>query len=196
VIGCVARFDPIKNHALLLEAFALVRREHPGATLAFVGDGPLRSELERRVVESGLQGSVVFTGDRRDTPELYRSFDISVLSSNAEGTSMSILEAMASGCSIVATDVGGNGALLDRGSAGMLVPPRDAAALSGALTVLIQDPGRRRALGRVARERAVVTYSHQTMVREYEAIYHEAMSVKAGRRAANGRRTPVLSERR
>jgi glycosyltransferase involved in cell wall biosynthesis len=196
VIGIVARFDPIKNHALLIEAFAVLRRSFPRATLALVGDGPLRADIERQVLESGLEGSVVLTGDRRDTPELYRSFDISVLSSNAEGTSMSILEAMASGCCIVATDVGGNGALLDRGSAGVLVPPGNAAALAGALAALLADRARRQSLGGVARDRAVATYSHGSMVREYEAVYREAISLKAAPRRSGGARATLLAGQR
>jgi glycosyltransferase involved in cell wall biosynthesis len=179
VLGCVARFDPIKDHALLLDAFALVRRTHSRASLVLVGDGPLRAAVERRAQQSDLQGSVLFLGDRRDTPDLYRCFDVFVLASRAEGTSMSILEAMASGCCVVATDVGGNGALLDRGKAGALVAPKDSAALASKLLAILADAGQRRQLGQIARERAVSIYSQRTVALRYEALYRETLSPTA-----------------
>lgn len=176
VVGCVARFDPIKNHALLLEAFALVRRAHADAILVLVGDGELRESLERRAQQPDLLGSVVFAGDRRDTPDLYRSFDVFVLTSDAEGTSMSILEAMATGRCVVATDVGGTGALLDRGAAGVLVPPRDVITLADRLGTMLTDATRRRRFGELARARAVETYSLRTMALRHVAIYRDVLS--------------------
>ena len=176
VVGCVARFDPIKNHPLLLEAFALVRRIHPDAVLVLVGDGAARTALEQRASQPDLRGSVVFTGDRRDTPDLYRSFDVFALTSKAEGTSMSILEAMASGCCVVATNVGGSGALLDNGAAGVLVPSGDVSALADRLTAVLGDAAERRRLGELARARAVSTYSQRTMALRYLEIYRDVLS--------------------
>jgi glycosyltransferase involved in cell wall biosynthesis len=184
VVGCVARFDPIKNHELLLEAFAVVRRAHPDAVLVLVGEGPLRESLEHRARQPDLQGAVVFTGDRRDTPDLYRCFDMFALTSKAEGTSMSILEAMASGCCVVATDVGGNGALLDHGAAGVLVPSGDIAALADRLSAVLGDADQRRRFGERARARAIDTYSLRTMALRYVAIYHDVLARSAGSRAA------------
>jgi glycosyltransferase involved in cell wall biosynthesis len=184
VVGCVARFDPIKNHDLLLEAFALVRRANPDALLVLVGDGPLREALEQRARQPDLLGSVVFTGNRRDTPDLYRCFDTFALTSKAEGTSMSILEAMASGCCVVATDVGGNGALLDHGAAGVLVPSGDTAALADRLSAVLGDADQRRRFGEHARARAMDTYSLRTMALRYVAIYRAALARSAGSRTA------------
>jgi glycosyltransferase involved in cell wall biosynthesis len=175
VVGCVARFDPIKNHALLLESFAIVRREHPTAIHVLVGDGSLREPLERRAGEPDLRGSVVFTGDRRDTSELYRCFDVFTLTSRAEGTSMSILEAMASGCCVVATDVGGSGALLDGGGAGVLVPPDDVQTLAERLSAVLADDQRRKDFGKNARARAISTYGQRTMALRYLAIYRDLL---------------------
>jgi glycosyltransferase involved in cell wall biosynthesis len=175
VVGCVARFDPIKNHALLLESFALVRRTHPTAILVLVGDGELRESLERRATEPDLRGSVVFTGDRRDTPELYRCFDVFTLTSKSEGTSMSILEAMATGCCVVATDVGGSGALLGGGAAGILVPSGDVTALADRLTAVLGDDRQRRRFGEIALARAIDTYAQRTMALRYLAIYRDLL---------------------
>ena len=182
VIGCVARFDPIKNHELLLEAFALVRRSHPDAILVLVGEGSSREALEHRARQPDLNGSVVFTGDRRDTPDLYRCFDVFALTSKAEGTSMSILEAIASGCCVVATDVGGSGALLDRGGAGVLVPPGNVTALADRLIEILGDAPRRKQLGDIARRRAVHAYSQRTMALRYLSIYREALRGVSGTR--------------
>jgi glycosyltransferase involved in cell wall biosynthesis len=182
VVGCVARFDPIKNHALLLDAFALVRKSHPNAVLVLVGTGAEQPSLERRAQQPDLLGSVIFTGDRRDTANLYRSFDVFALTSNAEGTSMSILEAMASGCCVVATNVGGNGALLDGGGAGILVPPGETPALSGQLAAALGDADARRRLGAVARSRAVSAYSLRSMALRYLEIYRNVLTAASGAR--------------
>jgi glycosyltransferase involved in cell wall biosynthesis len=94
-----------------------------------------------------------------------------VRASNAEGTSMSVLEAMASGVPVVATAVGGTPTLLDDGRCGVLVPPRNATALAGALTESLLDARRRQTLATAARKRVVEHYSEQAMVRAYEALY-------------------------
>lgn len=176
VVGCIARFDPIKNHELLLEAFALVRRTHGKSILVLVGDGALRPSLENRAQQHDLRGAVVFTGDRRDTPDLYRCFDVFTLTSKAEGTSMSILEAMATGCCVVATNVGGSGALLDDGAAGVLVPPGDVRALADGLSAVLDDAAYRRRMGENARARAVHSYGQRSMALRYLEIYREVAS--------------------
>lgn len=182
VVGCVARFDPIKNHELLLEAFALVRRTHPDATLVLVGDGASRNALERRAQKPDLSGSVVFAGDRRDTPDLYRCFDVFALTSKTEGASMSILEAMATGCCVVATDVGGTGALLDQGAAGVLVPSGDATTLADRMAAVLSDSVQRRKFGEAARARAIQVYGQRTMALRYLAIYREVLGRVSGPR--------------
>jgi glycosyltransferase involved in cell wall biosynthesis len=197
VLGCVARFDPIKNHELLLEAFAVVRRTHPEAVLVLVGDGEARASLENRARQPDLQGAVVFTGDRRDTPDLYRCFDVFTLTSKIEGTSMSILEAMATGCCIVATDVGGSGALLDHGAAGVVVPPGDVLTLADRLTAVLDDAAHRRRLGENARARAVQTYGQHSMTLRYLEIYREVVSrISRSRAVRPGRSEQRLSKPR
>ncbi len=171
VVGIVARFADVKDHATLLDAFAIVHRARPDAVLALIGDGPLRPVLAAQVAALGLGQAVQFTGAASDMPPVYRDLDIFVLCSVAEGTSISILEAMASGRAIVATAVGGTPMLLDHGRAGMLVPPGNPAALADALLELLADPGQRTALGRAARERAEAVFSQRTMVDRYLELY-------------------------
>jgi glycosyltransferase involved in cell wall biosynthesis len=173
VVGCVARFEPVKNHELLLRAFQAARRSRPELLLVLVGDGTLRPQAEAQARSLGVADAVRFAGDHRDTAPWYRCFDAFVLASRAEGTSMSILEAMASGCSIIATDVGGNRALLGEDGAGRLVPSGDASALAAAMAQLGPSQGTAARLGSPARSRAIQLYSHGAMVERYEALYRE-----------------------
>jgi glycosyltransferase involved in cell wall biosynthesis len=171
LVGIVARLAPVKDHACLIEAFALVHQRRPDAVLALVGDGPLRGALEAQVKSLGLASVVRFAGPASSMPPIYRDLDVFVLSSTAEGTSVSVLEAMATGLPVVATAVGGTPALLDGGSAGLLVPSGDPTALAGALVDLLDDPARRRALGAAARLRAERLFSERAMVDRYLELY-------------------------
>lgn len=184
VIGCVARFDPVKRHDLLIRAFAIFHRNRPDAALVLVGDGPTRPDAEALVAELDLGKVVVFAGAADDTAPWYRAFDLFVLSSRAEGTSISILEAMASGCCIVATDVGGNGALLDEGRAGRLVPSGDDVAMAAAFSELLSDDSLARSFGTAARSRAVSRYSQRGMALAYVALYRKVLARRAAKRPA------------
>lgn len=176
VVGCVARFEPVKNHELLLRAFRDAHRVRAELLLVLVGDGTLRGAAETLARSLGIAHAVHFAGDERDTARWYRCFDILVLASRAEGASMSILEAMASGCAVIATDVGGNRALLgDGGAAGLLVPSEDPAALAAAIVQVGSSPGMPARLGSAARNRVVQFYSHHAMVERYEALYREVL---------------------
>lgn len=169
VIGHVARLSPVKNHRLLLDAFALLHEARPEAFLALIGDGDLRPQIETRISELGLADHVGLYGVAHDLPPLYRELDVFVLSSLAEGTSMSILEAMSSALPVVATDVGGNADLL--GETGVLVPSGDPAALATAIGRVIADPAGRRAMGCAARRRIVHEYDEELVTDRYEALY-------------------------
>lgn len=180
LIGCVARLDPVKNPGLLIDAMALLAPHLPDARLVFVGDGPLRPFLQERVQALGLGGRVLFAGTFADTAVVYRDLDAFVLPSVSEGTSISVLEAMASGTPVVATAVGGTPELLDGGACGALVPSGDARALSDALRRLLADPVERGRMARAARERVLAQFSHADMVRSYERLYRQAAGAEAG----------------
>jgi glycosyltransferase involved in cell wall biosynthesis len=180
VIGCVARLHPIKNHELLVNAFALVRQRRPDAFLLLVGDGPLRAAIERLAVERGLQSAVCVTGVLPDTAPLYNEMVVHALASRTEGTSISLLEAMASEVPVVATAVGGNPALLDGGRLGLLVPPADATALAGAILELLEDASLRERLTSTARAELKQSYSVESMAERYEAVYRR--TITAGHR--------------
>jgi len=171
VIGHVARFSPVKNHSMLVDAFALVLEREGRAFLALIGDGPLRETIEARVERLGIGRRVGFLGHVTDPPTMYRELDLLVLPSFSEAASMSVLEGMASGLPIVATAVGGTPALLAHGDAGVLVPSDDAASLATALIRLAGLPEERARLGRAARDRAVSRYGEEAMLDAYERLY-------------------------
>jgi glycosyltransferase involved in cell wall biosynthesis len=193
VIGNVARLDPIKNHALLLDAFAMVRVKVPEATLVIIGDGPLREELELRARALALESHVHFLGTLDNVAATYRDFDLFVLPSRIEGTSMSILEAMASGVCVVATAVGGTPELLANGRCGILVPSQEGVALAAAMTEVLLDGDRRRGLAGAAREHVVARYGDDTMLRAYEELYR-AHTPDAGARGTGHARGGTCAE--
>lgn len=171
VVGHVARLDPIKNQEMLLRAFAELSSTLPSARLVIAGDGPLRNTLEALVSSLGLESTVNFAGEVKDTAALYQSFDAFALSSVSEGTSMSILEAMSSGVPVVATAVGGTPALVREGKLAMLVPSNDARGMARALAQLANDPAKRESLASTARVFTVNHYSSDVMLQRYTEIY-------------------------
>ncbi|MGH8854035.1 MAG: glycosyltransferase, partial [Telluria sp.] len=175
VIGTVGRIQDVKDHATLVDAFALLRARlpHKAATLrlAIVGDGPLLAALGEKVRALGLEGLVWLPGARNDVPEILRGFDIYAISSIAEGTPGSVLEAMASALPAVGTRVGGVPEVIADGSTGCLVAPRDPAAMADALARYVQDPALASAHGAAGRARVLTHYSMPAMVAGYQALY-------------------------
>jgi len=174
VIGTVARLATVKNQALMVEAFGRIAASTPAAHLVLVGDGPERPALERLIAARGLGGRVHLAGEMEVGAETYREFDVFALTSVAEGTSLSILEALATELCVVATAVGGNPALLDGGRAGLLVPSGDVDACAAAFATALGGGARARALGRAGREHVIAQYSERAMVAHYEAMYRGA----------------------
>jgi glycosyltransferase involved in cell wall biosynthesis len=140
VVGTIGHLTREKNHALLLDAFALVRRTHAEAHLLVAGDGPLRKVLARRAASLGLTPHVTFAGAVEDPAGVYAALAVFVLSSDVEGLCTSLLDAMGAGVPAAATAVGGVLEIARHGDSGLVVPPRDAAALAGAITRLLEQP--------------------------------------------------------
>ena len=189
-IGTVGRLEAVKDQGLLLEAFIRLRQRHAEvaepACLLIIGDGSLRSGLERRAKEAGVDGLVWFAGSRDDVPELMRRLDLFVLPSKAEGISNTIMEAMASGVPVVATDVGGNAELVVPGETGVLVPPEDPAAMAEAIAPYLTDPDRRRHEAEAARRRAERVFSLPAMVDKYVQVYDRVLANARGQEMASG----------
>lgn len=173
VIGTVGRAQNVKNQALLIDAFSALRAQLPQRKmrLVIVGDGPLRAALERKVQEAGLGESVWLPGARSDIAELMRTFSVFALSSLAEGTPVTLLEAMACGLPVVSTAVGGIPDLVQENVTGLLVPNRDSAALATALAVYANDPALARHHGAAGRARIEQHYSVTAMVQAYTCLY-------------------------
>jgi glycosyltransferase involved in cell wall biosynthesis len=144
-----------KGQGHLLEAMAALRRRGLAFRLVLVGEGPLEGRLRRQAERLGLGDTVQFAGYRQDMPALLRAADVFVRPSLSEGMSLAVLEAMAAGLPVVATDVSGTRELLQNGAGGLIVPPGSPPALADALARLAADAGLRRRLGEAARARAL-----------------------------------------
>jgi glycosyltransferase involved in cell wall biosynthesis len=164
----VGRLAPPKDFATLLDALAELPRG--SARLRIVGDGPERDALEERAHTLRLDAWVSFEGTLPDVAPALGEADVFVLSSRSEGMPMSVLEAMAAGLPVVATDVGGLRELVDEQN-GVLVPRDDARSLAEALTRLVVDGDLRRRLGAASRQRAVAGFALPAWRDRHRALY-------------------------
>ncbi len=178
VLICVGRLEKIKGHDILLKAFGLLKpRKH--VKMLIVGDGPCRQEIDQQIIENGLLQNVRMLGQRNDIPELLNLSDCFVLSSRSEGLSCSIIEAMAAGLPVIATDVGGNSELVVNGENGYLVPPDHARILSLRLQSVIDDTIRRIKFGEKSLQFARIRYSLDTMIGKYADNYDSMMEKRS-----------------
>lgn len=173
VIGIIARLVPVKDHRTMLQAMAMVVGAIPEARLLVVGDGPLRGELEAEAARRGIASRVMFLGVRHDVPALLSLLEVFVLSSLSEGTSMTILEAMAAKCPVAATDVGGTSWLVHHEKTGLLVPSRDPDRLARAILRLLNDRAWAAQLGEAGYALVREKFRLEQVVRQYDALYRE-----------------------
>lgn len=179
VVGHVGRMEPVKDPLNLVRAFALLPEAAPQVCerlrLVMVGDGPLRAQALGILESSGLAKQAWLPGSRDDVPELLRCFDVFALPSLNEGISNTILEAMASGLPVVATEVGGNPELVLQGETGLLVPPADPPALARALATYASGEEARTRHGEAARRRVLERFALEVMVRHYVKLYDSVL---------------------
>jgi sugar transferase (PEP-CTERM/EpsH1 system associated) len=184
VVGTVGRLRPIKNQTLLAHAFAraleIAPRLRSRLRLAIVGEGPLRSEIADALARASLSRLAWLPGERADIPRLLQAFDIFALPSLGEGISNTILEAMATGLPVVATDVGGNAELIHRDRTGTIVASGDVEAFAHAIVTYADDPMLARNAGREGRARAEQLYSLTTMVASYAGLYERLLRAPRG----------------
>ncbi len=173
----VGRIVPIKRLGLLLEALAQAREADPRLHLVVVGDGEERPQLERQAAESGIASYVHFLGYRRELCTVFAAADLAVLSSDNEGTPVSLIEAAAAGLPAVATDVGGVREVVGEDT-GILVPPDDAEALAGAIVEMAADPERRERCGEAAHHHAIESYSSARLLTDVNKLYRELVTVR------------------
>jgi len=182
VIGTVGRIQDVKDHATLVTAFAMLRDRLPALRdrlrLAIVGEGPLRLALAQQLAQAGLGDVVWLPGARNDIAAIMQHFDVFALSSIAEGTPVTLLEAMACELPVVSTRVGGIPDLVPEGAAGALVPAKDAGALADALAVYARSPELAKRHGAAARQRIEQRYSIDTMLAAYLGLYDGLLGAK------------------
>ncbi|MCC6718241.1 MAG: glycosyltransferase, partial [Acetobacteraceae bacterium] len=173
VIGTVAALRPEKNIALLIRVFARMRAAMPGMAcrLVIAGDGGERAALERMAAALGVAEAVTFAGHIGDTPSLYAGFDVYALTSDTEQMPLTVLEAMAAGLPVAATDVGDVRAMLAQENGRLVVPVADEAGLAGALAALVGDARLRAGLGAANRLRAEAEYGQEAMFAAWRALF-------------------------
>ena len=167
----VARLSSEKDPANLLRAAARVAAADPTFRLELAGDGPLRGELSALAESLGIAGLVKFLGDVRDVPALLSRASLFVLPSKAEGISLTLLEAMATGLPVVATSVGGNPEVVVHGQTGHLVPSEDPAGLAEAILWMRRHSEDAQLMGRAGRRRVEDVFDIRAMVAQYERLY-------------------------
>ncbi len=169
--GCLARVEPAKDHGTLLQAMALISNRVPKLHLVLIGGGSEEDRMKRMAHELGIGERVHFTGFRTDAAEWLQSVDLSVLSSVKEGLSNTVLESMAAGKPVVATDVGGNAEVIVEGETGFLVPSRAPTELGAALARVASSPEMMASFGTAGRRRADDLFAVDSMVKHTERLY-------------------------
>ena len=177
VVGTVARLYPQKNLEMFLRMVRIVLDRYHDSSLKFmiIGDGPLRKQLEQRAVDLGVDKAVTFTGQRHDVAELLRNLDVYVNTSDYEGLSNAIMEAMTSELPVVATEVGGADELIRDGETGFLCPPNDAATMASKVIDLLENEAKARRMAACGRSFMAREFGMTKMVRGVERIYLDSL---------------------
>lgn len=174
LIGIIGRLVPIKNHRLFLMAASAVWKAIPQAHFVIVGGGECQPELQALTAQLGLTDVVHFIGWRQDLPAIYADLNLVVISSDNEGTPVSLIEAMAAGVPVVSTAVGGVPDLLCHGEMGTLVPAGDAEALAQAMMEVLQTPPDTTK----AQQYVLQQYGIDRLVRDIRQLYADLLSRK------------------
>ena len=182
LVGTIGRLEPVKDQLTLARAFCRMLELQPElrqrARLLIVGDGALRTEIEKTLEAAGVSEVAWLPGFRDDAADFYRVLNLFVLPSRREGISNTLLEAMASGLPVVATAVGGTPEILADGISGTLVPPEDVEGMSQALLRYANDRSTLERHGSEGRSLALEKFSLQSMTRNYQKVY-ESLCIDA-----------------
>ena len=181
VLECVGALTAEKGHALLIEAFAKLRRECANCRLLLAGEGPLRAQLERQAREAGLASAIIFAGFVSDVDSVYAAGDLFVFPSLAEGSGSSLLRAMAYGLPVLALARGGVAEIIEDGRSGVLVQEASAEDLARAAARLLKNAELRERLSRAGRETVTSRYSVDRMVDGTARILEKLIAERAGK---------------
>jgi sugar transferase (PEP-CTERM/EpsH1 system associated) len=181
LIGSVGRMAAVKDYPTLVKTFLYLLTEQPELKqrlrLVIVGEGAGREQCLNLLRAAGMEKYAWLPGERVDVGEILRTFDIFVLPSLGEGISNTILEAMASGLPVIATEVGGNPELVENDRTGKLVPPGDPVRLAQSLLCYIHDGGLLQAHGQAARAKINAGFSMDAMVKSYLDVYDRVLAI-------------------
>lgn len=171
VLGTVCRFDPIKNLPFMISSMPEIVKQVPHTKLVIVGEGPIRRSLEEIIRALGMAPYITIWPRREDIEDVMPQFDVYVCTSLSEGTSMTILEAMACGLPVIASSVGGNASLIGEG--GKLFPSEDMTSYVSAGCEMLFDHQRRATIGKQSRKRAERIFPLSRTIQNYQALYAE-----------------------
>lgn len=173
VLGTIARLDPIKNHELLISAFAEIHKKYADSMLVIVGDGETRTQLEQLVNKLEVSDKVIFTGYQENPADYLELMDIFLLTSLSEGTPMTLLEAMSLSKPCIVTDVGGNPEIIQHHITGLVTPSKDQNKLVENLDLLFTDSVFRAKLGYAGRKLFEQKFTAQKMLKQYLPLYQK-----------------------
>lgn len=177
-IAMVARLDPEKDVATLIRAVPSIVKQHPDAKILIIGDGRERSSLEALVSELKVSDNVFFLGECNEVPALLAQCEIGVLVPNRnEGLSNTILEYMAAGLPVVATDCGGNRELVDDGTTGYIVPLDASESVANRLNLLLSDKEKSYAIGAAGRALVEARHQPEVIAARFAELYHRVVRV-------------------
>lgn len=182
IVGTVGRMQAVKDQVTLAKAFVRALELEPGLRsrlrLVMIGEGPLRLLAQEELDRAGVSDLAWLPGERSDVPEVMRGLDCFVLPSLAEGISNTILEAMASGLPVIATQVGGNADLVLSEETGVLVPAADAEGMAQCIIRLANDPDSARRMGLAGRREVEQRFSMDAMLEAYRGVYDRMLHLK------------------
>lgn len=176
VVGTAARMAPQKGLQYLVYAAAWLAGRYPQMRFVIAGEGPEQPALQELARRMGLSGRLLFPGFSRNIPVTLAQIDIFVLPSLTEGLSITLLEALAAGCAVVATHVGGIPEIVEHGVTGLLVPPASAGALAGAVAALADNPCLRRSFAQAGRKQVMEKFTVDKMLLQTGSVYESLLA--------------------
>ena len=176
IVGAIARLSPVKGFDDLLKAVPALLKSFPRLQVLLVGDGPSRDELTSQTYQLGIQRHVIISHPMEDTRIPLAAMQLFVSAALEEGFGLSIVEAMAAGVPVIATNVGGPAKIIQPERSGLLVPPRDSQALGEAIKTLLSTPEKRVRIIETGRERASTHFDMRRVVRQVEEVYDRSLA--------------------
>ncbi|MBN1901059.1 glycosyltransferase [Candidatus Sumerlaeota bacterium] len=179
-IASIARLVRIKDHSTLLKALKVIISERKDVKLLLLGEGPLKEDIEKEARNLGIEENVLFLGHQQNIPDWLTIADISILSTHVEGFSSTILESMAVGVPVIATNVGGNPEAIEDGVTGFLTPPSDAGAIAEKALLILDNPQIAREIREKARQKVAESFTIDVTAKKTIELYRNILQKKFG----------------